>query len=947
MSNTGPRYHYIPLLLILFSLSARSQEQRQSQAQPQRLHIYTYGDTVIFRGQSFFRKSAIPARTAARPTPATNPPRNQTQTPPRTLGNLQLTATATPSTCTEENGSITFHATGGTPPYTYSTDQSAYQSSAFLLVSGPAIDSAWVKDAAGATAYTLVTIGNIYPPVQISGVARTEPSSCDASDGQFTVTATGGTPPYQYSIDGINFQSSPVLTNLAAGAYEVEVMDANGCTNTYFIGIGADGCGEIGSASSDYICSNTGSVTLYAEGGIPFPVQYSDDGLHYQSSNLFTGLGPGVHDFYLIDADGKHYLVAIVIHRFCGLILTVTEMDATCGNNNGSATITPQNGTPPYQYSLDGINYQSSGSFTGLAPGNYTVTVKDVGGDISSRAFGVASGCPSVSAVGTSAVCGNASGSITALGSGGDPPYQYSLDGIHFQTSTTFPDLAAGTYTVTVKDAGNNTATTSVIVTNSCLTITAAPTTTFCSSATGEITVGVTGGTAPYTYSIDGINFQASNTFTGLAAANYTVTVRDAVGNLSSTPVTINNIAGPTLTTQSTPATCAGNDGSVTLAPNGGTSPFEYSLDNINWQPSGAFAGLNTGNYLPYVKDANGCTAALPVTITLTNDLTLDPGGPVTICQGNEATLLASSNGTAFSWSPATALSNPDVLKPTASPATTTTYTCTASWGTCQQQAAVTVTVNPAPIADAGQDTTICYGQSVQLNGSGGTTYIWSPATGLSNPTVPNPIVENPDQNITYQLTVTDLLGCTALQPGTVTVHVTPPTQLFAGDDTSVLINEPIQLNALDINNSGFTSYAWFPATGLNDPDIPNPVATLTTSTTYTITATTPAGCEGTATLTIKVYTTIDLIVPGAFTPNGDGHNDVLKVIPLGIRQLQYFAVFNRWGQRVFYTTDAGKGWDGTISGQPQLAGAYVWMAAGIDFNGSLQERKGSVILIR
>jgi gliding motility-associated-like protein len=89
------------------------------------------------------------------------------------------------------------------------------------------------------------------------------------------------------------------------------------------------------------------------------------------------------------------------------------------------------------------------------------------------------------------------------------------------------------------------------------------------------------------------------------------------------------------------------------------------------------------------------------------------------------------------------------------------------------------------------------------------------------------------------------------------------------------------------------------------------------------------------------------LFVPNAFTPNGDGHNDVLRVIPIGIRALNYFTVFNRWGQRVFTTTDPGTGWDGTVNGVLQPVGTYVWMAGGVNYKGEVVERKGVVVLIR
>ena len=114
-----------------------------------------------------------------------------------------------------------------------------------------------------------------------------------------------------------------------------------------------------------------------------------------------------------------------------------------------------------------------------------------------------------------------------------------------------------------------------------------------------------------------------------------------------------------------------------------------------------------------------------------------------------------------------------------------------------------------------------------------------------------------------------------------------------------------------------------------------------------TVRASTPVGCVATASLTIRVFTAYDLYVPNAFTPNGDGHNDLLKVVPVGMKQVDYFAVYNRQGARLFYTTDAAKGWDGTLNGSPQVTDVYVWMAGGVDYKGQRVDRRGTVMLVR
>jgi len=175
---------------------------------------------------------------------------------------------------------------------------------------------------------------------------------------------------------------------------------------------------------------------------------------------------------------------------------------------------------------------------------------------------------------------------------------------------------------------------------------------------------------------------------------------------------------------------------------------------------------------------------------------------------------------------------------------------------------------------------------------------------------------------------------------------VTQP-KVFAGDDTTVVIGQPIQLSAVDVDTSGFTSYVWSPPQGLSDPNIANPTAVVTGDITYTVVATTTSGCSATAKIVIGAATTAGIIVPNAFTPNNDGHNDILKINAFGIRSLKYFRIYNRWGQLVFATSQADAGWDGSIGGQPAATGAYVWVAAGVDYTGRPVEGRGTVILIR
>jgi len=164
----------------------------------------------------------------------------------------------------------------------------------------------------------------------------------------------------------------------------------------------------------------------------------------------------------------------------------------------------------------------------------------------------------------------------------------------------------------------------------------------------------------------------------------------------------------------------------------------------------------------------------------------------------------------------------------------------------------------------------------------------------------------------------------------------------FAGNDTIAVVNQPIQLNG-----SGGTNYEWTPHDFLSNAFIADPVATLTKDQTFILTVKNDDGCEAKDTLHIKAFEHLDIYVPSAFTPNGDGRNDVLRVIAPGLKQLFYFRVYNRWGQVVFETKDLLKGWEGRINGQLPETGVYVWIMKGVNYLGNVVERKGTVTLIR
>jgi len=390
---------------------------------------------------------------------------------------------------------------------------------------------------------------------------------------------------------------------------------------------------------------------------------------------------------------------------------------------------------------------------------------------------------------------------------------------------------------------------------------------------------------------------------------------------------------------------CGRMGGTVTATASGGVAPYTYSKNGVDYQQNNIFPDLGPGTYTFEVKDYSGGIVSATVSVGA-NDLSVDAGNDSRICEGTTVQLIGSTNGTNLIWSPSDGLGSTSVTDPVANPAGTTKYYFSAMKGDCTLTDSVIVEVLPAPVADAGNDTSVCYGTNGILHGSGGVSYSWTPSFFLSNDTIAEPVVSGATGSVVYTLQVTDASGCRSAQADTVVLRVVPPASVSAGRDTIVATGEPVQLSAIDANHSGFDQYTWSPADGLNDATSKDPVAVLEHSVTYEVRAMTPEGCVAQDTVKITVYKGPAVYVPNSFTPNGDGHNDVLRVIMPG-GTLRNFIVFNRWGQEVFRTANPSVGWDGCLNGTAQPAGAFVWMVDAVDYTGKMIQTKGTVVLIR
>ena len=243
-------------------------------------------------------------------------------------------------------------------------------------------------------------------------------------------------------------------------------------------------------------------------------------------------------------------------------------------------------------------------------------------------------------------------------------------------------------------------------------------------------------------------------------------------------------------------------------------------------------------------------------------------------------------------------------------------------------------------------DTTVCKGQQVQLvTASDATSFTWTPSIGLDDISLKDPLAA-PSTTSQY-IVEAKKEGCVTRD--TITISVIPDIELNITPDTTIEPEIPFQLNASSPTLAGKpgVTYSWMPPSGLSDSKISNPVATILSSHTYMVTVTSAEGCSATSNVTLTVIPPAWIYVPTAFTPDGDGKNEVLNLNTKAIKTLYYFRIYNRWGQVIFSADSPDKGWDGRINGAQPVNGVYTYQLEAITEQGVKIRKDGSILLLR
>lgn len=698
---------------------------------------------------------------------------------------INIAITVEGTTCNGDcDGSAIAVATGGNTPYTYQWNDpnSTLNDTVTGLCAG--IYSLVVTDSLGCTETSSAVITEPDPlALQDSAVNITCGGTCDGIAG---VLATGGTAPYDYLWDDQNNTTTPFLTGLCAGTYQVVVTDANGCSDSVSVTIT-----EPPVLEADVVVNNNpscggvcdGSLTVNPIGGTaPYTILWLPT---LEITPTINDLCAGQYSAIVLDASGCTDTTTVTLSEPPLLeadITSVTQVLCSSGCT-GEATVTPTGGTPPYTYDWNTNPSQTDSTATNLCVGIWAVTVTDDIGCTATATTAITDSAALVANVPTATATmvscfGECDGTATVFASGGVGPYTYSWDDQFNQTGQTAIGLCAGTYMVTVTDSQNPPCVTEAFITITQpleLTSSATPTDVTCGNdCDGSILATPVGGTPPYNYQWNDPSGQNTEEATDLCVGTFTVVVTDANGCQTQISETVGGPAPIVSNAIQTQASTCSNvaDGSLDLAVVGGAPTYSYS-----WSPGGYtdqdLVDVETGTYTVTITDQDGCSITATYSIGTLVDINAEAGQNDTVCVGSPIELVGDGGGS-YLWAPGATLSDSTIANPIASPSDTTTYYLTVTIGTCVDLDSVTIYTYQIPPVDAGADVQIPTGGSISLNANGAVTgweYSWEPPEFLDDPNITNPLA-SPEETTTFYVTVIDENGCSATD--SILVEVTP-----------------------------------------------------------------------------------------------------------------------------------------------------------------------------
>jgi gliding motility-associated-like protein len=801
--------------------------------------------------------------------------------------------------------------------------------------------------------YINVMMDNISCIVPQSTVTGTNVTCFGACNGTATATPTSGTPPFTYNWLPGNL-TTQTITGLCPGSYTCTVTDATAQTSTGSYTVTQPTQISFVTNSTNILCNGqcTGVANATASGGTGvITYSWAPGG---QTTTNVTGLCAGSYTVTATDANSCTRTTVITITQPNALTVSTTPTNPLCFGGTGSISSTPLGGTPGYQYSWSPSG-GNGGTATGLLPGTYTLIVTDANNCTASSTATITQPAQLVlNTAGFSATCFNScNGQAVVIPNGGTTPFSYLWTPGNITTASASA-LCANTYTIIVTDANGCSASDTAIVTQpSAMVLNANATPSNCGQNNGTATINVQGGNPGYTY-VWAPSGGTGSSATGLNGGTYTITVTDANQCTMSTTVVVPSSPGVAATVPTfTDVTCFNAcDGTADALPNGGSAPYTYLWSNAS--SSQNQTGLCPGTYTVTITDANNCSATATVTIAQPTQLSITASNATSICVGANASLSSLTNGGTpgytYLWSNGGTASSINV-----SPSATTVYTVVVSDANgCTASSTTTVTVNALPVVAFTPNTfNGCAPVCVQfLNTTVNTSTCSWDFGDNSTSTNTSPFHCYPNSGAyTVALTVTDNNGCinTLTLPNMVNVYPVP-TAGFLTTPATTSILDPF-VTVMNLCTGCDSSYFFFSG----DPNaytgsLVNYQFGDTGVFMITQIVTTSNGCSDTLSRFITINPEFTFFVPNAFTPNGDGNNEIFLPIGTHFDPSTYkLYIFDRWGALIFTSTDHTIGWNGKANGGSQLAqeDVYVWKIYLTDNEDRKRQFVGHVSLIR
>lgn len=369
--------------------------------------------------------------------------------------------------------------------------------------------------------------------------------------------------------------------------------------------------------------------------------------------------------------------------------------------------------------------------------------------------------------------------------------------------------------------------------------------------------------------------------------------------------------------------------GGITYYWNFGDPPTGVNNTSTIVNPTHTFSAPGTYTVSLIAKHHNWCNDTVKQRVVVLALPVASITGSDSICYGSSE-ILTAGGGLSYSWNTGATTSTITV-----NPTGPTTYTVTVSNGKCSNDTTYTVYIKPK-VNGTLTGSNICLNDTVHLMATGGGTYLWS--NGATSSSISVPIKSMGDT--AYSVTISNGGGSCLTINKTIVIYPLPADSaccnavIYSGD-------------SVVLSGGGGAKYYWLPPTGLSCDSCPNPIASPTSTTTYTLVTTTNRGCSVSSAVTVDVEIPCDdFFVPNVFTPNGDKVNDTY-LIKVKFMSAYEITIFNRWGKQVFYSTDSNAPWDGNIDGSPAAAGVYYYIIRATCEDGNSFKKVGYLQLIR